>query len=77
LFGCGVKSKRVGFFHVSHFSIYLVNALVFNGKANLERRGFRPKIFDDIGGRSYYLTGDDRDALSQSILEYARVGGVS
>jgi hypothetical protein len=33
LFWCGVKSKRVGFFHVSHFSIYLVNALVFNGKA--------------------------------------------
>ncbi len=38
---------RVGFFHVSHFSIYLVNALVFNGKAVVERRGFRPKIFDD------------------------------
>ncbi|TRU47719.1 MAG: hypothetical protein EWV91_10405, partial [Microcystis aeruginosa Ma_QC_Ca_00000000_S207] len=40
-------SKRVGFFHVSHFSIYLVNALVFNGKAVVKRRGFRPKIFDD------------------------------
>jgi hypothetical protein len=25
----------------------LVNALVFNGKAVVERRGFRPKIFDD------------------------------
>ncbi|WP_286827223.1 hypothetical protein, partial [Microcystis sp. LSC13-02] len=34
-----------------HFSIYLVNALVFNGKAVVERRGFRPKIFDD------FLTG--------------------
>jgi hypothetical protein len=34
LFWCGVKSKRIGFFHVSHFSIYLVNALVFNGKAS-------------------------------------------
>jgi hypothetical protein len=26
----------------------LVNALVFNGKAVVERRGFRPKIFDEI-----------------------------
>jgi hypothetical protein len=26
----------------------LVNALVFNGKAVVERRGFRPKIFDDL-----------------------------
>uniref|UniRef100_UPI0025795A6D type ISP restriction/modification enzyme n=1 Tax=Microcystis sp. LSC13-02 TaxID=1895004 RepID=UPI0025795A6D len=34
-----------------HFSIYLVNALVFNGKAVVERRGFRPKIFDD---RAYW-----------------------
>jgi hypothetical protein len=25
----------------------LVNALVFNGKAVVERRGFRPKIFDE------------------------------
>jgi len=25
----------------------LVNALVFNGKAVVARRGFRPKIFDD------------------------------
>ena len=32
---------------------------------------------NDIGGRNYYLTRDDRDALSQSILEYARLGGVS
>ncbi|MEY3555010.1 MAG: hypothetical protein RLZZ580_1064, partial [Cyanobacteriota bacterium] len=40
-------SKRIGFFHVSHSSIYLVNALVFNGKAVVERRGFRPKIFDE------------------------------
>ncbi|TRU53372.1 MAG: hypothetical protein EWV49_03790 [Microcystis aeruginosa Ma_QC_Ch_20071001_S25] len=37
----------MGFFHVSHFSIYRVNALVFNGKAVVERRGFRPKIFDE------------------------------
>ena len=44
MFGCGVKSERVGFFHASHFSIYLVNALVFNGKAVVERRGFRPKF---------------------------------
>ncbi len=47
MFWCGVKSKRIGFFHVSHFSIYFVNALVFNGKAVVERRGFRPKIFDE------------------------------
>ncbi|NCR73907.1 MAG: PIN domain-containing protein [Microcystis aeruginosa LG13-12] len=47
MFGCGVKSKRIGFFHVSHFSIYFVNVLIFNSKANLERRGFRPKIFDE------------------------------
>jgi hypothetical protein len=26
----------------------LVNALVFNGKAVVKRRGFRPKIFDDV-----------------------------
>ncbi|NCQ81131.1 MAG: hypothetical protein GPI99_24965 [Microcystis aeruginosa W13-15] len=25
----------------------MVNALVFNGKAVVERRGFRPKIFDE------------------------------
>jgi hypothetical protein len=44
LFWCGVKSVRIGFFHVSHSGIYRVNALVFNSKANLERRGFRPKF---------------------------------
>ncbi|NCS13834.1 MAG: PIN domain-containing protein [Microcystis aeruginosa G13-09] len=37
----------MGFFHVSHFSTYFVNVLIFNSKANLERRGFRPKIFDE------------------------------
>jgi len=26
----------------------LVNALVFNSKAVVERRGFRPKIFDEL-----------------------------
>jgi hypothetical protein len=26
----------------------LVNALVFNGKAVVKRRGFRPKIFDEV-----------------------------
>ena len=35
------------------------------------------RFLNDIGGRNYYLTRDDRDALSQSILEYARMGGVS
>ena len=30
--------------YVSHSSIYFVNALIFNSKANLERRGFRPKF---------------------------------
>ncbi len=44
MFGCGVKSVRIGFLHVLHSSIYRVNALVFNSKANLERRGFRPKF---------------------------------
>ncbi|GCA92672.1 hypothetical protein MAE30S32_13240, partial [Microcystis aeruginosa 11-30S32] len=29
------------------FSIYFVNVLIFNSKAVVERRGFRPKIFDD------------------------------
>jgi hypothetical protein len=33
------------------------------------------RFLNDIGGRSYYLTRDDRDALQNSILEYARVGG--
>ncbi|MEY3554813.1 MAG: hypothetical protein RLZZ580_867, partial [Cyanobacteriota bacterium] len=40
-------SERVGFFHVSHSGIYFVNVLVFNSKAVVERRGFRPKIFDE------------------------------
>jgi hypothetical protein len=35
------------------------------------------RFLNDIGGRSYYLTRDDRDALQNSILEYARVGSVS
>jgi hypothetical protein len=30
-----------------HTSIYFVNVLIFNSKAVVERRGFRPKIFDD------------------------------
>jgi hypothetical protein len=33
----------------------LVNALVFNGKAVVERRGFRPKIFDE----SVSVLGED------------------
>jgi len=33
----------------------LVNALVFNGKAVVERRGFRPKIFDEDLGTKYHL----------------------
>ncbi|MDJ0560545.1 MAG: hypothetical protein PX638_15710, partial [Microcystis sp. M53599_WE4] len=45
--GCGVKSEPIGFLHVLHSSIYRVNALVFNSKAVVERRGFRPKIFDE------------------------------
>ncbi len=36
---------------VTFFSIYRVNALVFNSKAVVERRGFRPKIFDERLGR--------------------------
>jgi hypothetical protein len=48
LFWCGVKSKRIGFFHIPHSSIYRVNVLIFDGKAVVERRGFRPKIFDEI-----------------------------
>jgi len=35
------------------------------------------RFLNDIGGQNYYLTRDDRDALSRSILEYARLGGVS
>jgi hypothetical protein len=31
----------------------LVNALVFNGKAVVERRGFRPKIFDEFEDDPY------------------------
>jgi hypothetical protein len=30
-----------------HTSIYFVNVLILNSKAVVERRGFRPKIFDD------------------------------
>ncbi|WP_044000093.1 hypothetical protein, partial [Microcystis aeruginosa] len=29
------------------FSIYFVNALIFNSKAAAKQRGFRPKIFDE------------------------------
>ncbi|TRV39913.1 MAG: hypothetical protein EWV44_05975 [Microcystis flos-aquae Mf_QC_C_20070823_S20T] len=47
MFGCWVKSVRIGFFHTSHSNTYFVNALRFNSKAVVERRGFRPKIFDD------------------------------
>ena len=35
----------------------MVNALVFNGKAVVERRGFRPKIFDD---RAYWQNRPSR-----------------
>jgi hypothetical protein len=35
------------------------------------------RFLNDIGGRSYYLTRDDRDALQNSILEYARLGSLS
>jgi hypothetical protein len=35
------------------------------------------RFLNDLGGRSYYLTRDDRDALRDSILEYARVGSLS
>jgi hypothetical protein len=35
------------------------------------------QFLNDIGGRSYYLTRDDCDALQNSILEYARVGSLS
>ncbi len=28
-------------------TLYFVNVLIFNSKAVVERRGFRPKIFDD------------------------------
>ncbi len=36
-----------------HTSIYFVNVLILNSKAVVERRGFRPKIFDDIALRDY------------------------
>ncbi|WP_287707068.1 helix-turn-helix domain-containing protein, partial [Microcystis sp. M074S1] len=35
------RQERVGFFHVSHSNTYFVNALRFNSKANLKRRGLR------------------------------------
>jgi hypothetical protein len=35
------------------------------------------RFLNDIGSRSYYLTRDDRDALRDSILEYARIGSLS
>ncbi len=31
-----------------YFSIYLVNVLIFNSKAVVKRRGFRPKIFHEM-----------------------------
>lgn len=35
------------------------------------------RFLNDLGGRSYYLTGADRAALSASLLEFARVGSLS
>ncbi|WP_261779730.1 C1 family peptidase [Microcystis aeruginosa] len=55
MFGCGVKSKRIGFFHTSHSNTYFVNALRFNSKAAVKRRGFRPKIFDDDSQRRFIV----------------------
>ncbi len=40
----------------------MVNALVFNGKAVVLRRGFRPKIFDDLGNPPI-LTNYDYDSI--------------
>jgi hypothetical protein len=48
----------------------LVNALVFNGKAVVERRGFRPKIFDDYESpiNHGYFRKFSRSRLSQVVL---------
>ncbi|WP_332866925.1 hypothetical protein [Pannus brasiliensis] len=35
------------------------------------------RFLNDLGGRSYYLTGDDRAALTDSLLEFARAGSLS
>ena len=70
LFGCGVKSVRIGFFHVSHSGIYFVNALVFNGKAVVERRGFRPKIFDDQSERTRFERQGNVLAISPKQSSY-------
>ncbi|MEY3556999.1 MAG: hypothetical protein RLZZ580_3056, partial [Cyanobacteriota bacterium] len=72
-------SEPIGFLHVLHSSIYRVNALVFNSKAVVERRGFRPKIFDDsivAGGIEYHqsLPPSDTKSCLKGIGEERRAG---
>ncbi|MCA2685712.1 MAG: DUF5615 family PIN-like protein [Microcystis sp. M038S2] len=48
--------------------MYFVNVLIFNSKAVVERRGFRPKIFDEIG-----LAGCTDDVVLDYVIQENRI----
>jgi Uma2 family endonuclease len=57
-----------------HTSIYFVNVLILNSKAVVERRGFRPKIFDEDPAPDLVIEIDVTSSSQNRLQVYADLG---